>query len=104
MAVTIPTLTKFRNEFPELSQVSDTIVNSALKAAYDLHNETVRGVLLCAAHFCVSDDLVEVLSSAQGPVSSSFQAYDRGTFWATSSYGRLFREYESRLSPKLFSV
>ena len=104
MAVTIPTLTRFRNEFPELNYISDTIVNSALKFAYNLHNETVLGVLYCAAHLSVSDGLVEVLSSTQGPVSSTFAPYDRGTFWAKSEYGQRYKEYEDRLPPKLFSV
>lgn len=106
MAIDIPTLADFRAEFPELpsTQVSDAKVNLVLEAAQDYHNETKRGILLCAAHLATGDGLVEILQSTQGPVSARFKEFDGGTFWATTFYGRMFREFEKRLPPRMSVV
>lgn len=104
MATEKPTLTEFRASFPELSSHSDVLVQLALDDAIHLHDRTKRGILLCAAHLVSDEDCVEILSSKQGPVSVMFQEYDKGTFWATTPYGRQLRELECRLPPVIVTV
>ena len=106
MGVLTPTVSNFRTSFPELpaSEVDDDIVEAALDAAIQFHDQTTRGVLLCAAHLATDTGLVEILRSTQGPVSAQFKEFDGGTFWATTSYGREFRELEKRMPPVILVV
>ncbi|MDE2700387.1 MAG: hypothetical protein OXI23_16060, partial [Gemmatimonadota bacterium] len=84
--------------------VPDDAAQMALNSAVQFHNQTSRGTLLCAAHLATADGLVEILRSTEGPVSTWFAQFDGGTFWATTSYGREFRELEKRLPPVMFAV
>ena len=106
MAIDIPTLTDFREAFPELpaTQVSDANVELVLDTAQHYHDETKQGILLCAAHLATSDGSVEILRSTQGPVSTQFAKFEGGSFWATTEYGRQFRELEKRLPPRISVV
>ena len=102
----LPTIAEFRTRFPELTtaKVSDDNAQLAINAALQFHDQTTEGMLLCAAHLATSSGLVEILQSSQGPLVTTFKAFDDGTFWATTSYGRQFREYEKRLTPVMMVV
>ena len=82
----------FRNLFPELSMITDTIVRSALVQAGHIENDPVR-VLYAAAHIATGEGLYPVLSSTQGPVSASFERTGEtatAKFWTTTDYGRKY--------------
>ena len=82
----------FRNLFPELSAITDAVVNSSLVQAGHIESDPVRK-LYAAAHIAVGEGLYPVLSSTQGPVAASFERTgDTATakFWTTTDYGRKY--------------
>ena len=82
----------FRDLFPELSSVSDSIIANSLVQAGHIETDPV-GTLYVAAHLATGDGLYPVLSSTQGPVSASFERTgDTATakYWTTTEYGRKY--------------
>ena len=89
----------FRNLFPELSAITDAVVNSSLVQAGHIESDPVRK-LYAAAHIAVGEGLYPVLSSTQGPVAASLSGRatlrQRNSGPPPTTGGNTYRLFEAR--------
>ena len=117
IGTTAELFTKFRATFTELASVTDEKVTRFLEEARLIHAIRETATLYCAAHLVVLDrdegaytvdggaGLVEGETVGPGMTTFKSQAKDeQETFFARSSYGRMFLTLERRTPEKIMSM
>ena len=94
-------LTKFREQFPELSTTTDAVITRNETVAKSMVRGSEIQLLYAVAHLATVDDGQggEITETKIGSVSVKYRtpAKDvRDTFWTRTEYGRIYLELRSR--------